>query len=68
MNDKEFISEFKKLTIASICRDLKVNYHNIMAGRAGYETTKRVANAIEDKIYDILDQRKDFIDIDDEIE
>lgn len=58
MTDKEFINEFKNITLANICRKLNVNYYNIMSGRAGYETTKKVADEIEKQIKLLLENKK----------
>ena len=68
MTDKEFINEYKKITITSICNETGVNYHNIMCGRAGYEATKKVAKAIADKICDLLNKRNEFVAIDFDLE
>lgn len=64
MSDKEFINEYKKITITSICKETGVNYHNIMCGRAGYDATKKVAKAIADKLCDLLNKRDEFMAID----
>ena len=29
MSDREFIKKFQKITLAEICRELKVNYFNV---------------------------------------
>ena len=64
MNDKEFIKEFKKISIKAICKEQKVNYYNIMCGRAGYDSTKKVSKAIANKLCDLLNQREEFMAID----
>lgn len=61
MTDKEFINKFKEISIAKICREQNVNYHNIMSGRAGYEATSKVSNAIATKICDLLNSRQEFM-------
>ena len=63
MTDKEFINKFKEISIAKICRETSVNYHNIMSGRAGYEATSKVANAIAEKLCDLLNSHKEFMAI-----
>lgn len=57
MNDKEFIQKFKKITIAEVCREIGANYYNVVAGRAGYYTTKKVVNAIQEKLTNLLDEK-----------
>lgn len=64
MSDKEFIKQFKKITITSVCKETGVNYHNIMCGRAGYDATKKVANNIAEKLVDLLNKKDDFFAVD----
>ena len=64
MTDKEFIKKFKEISIAKICRETNINYHNIMSGRAGYNATSIVAKSIADKICDLLNERKEFMAVD----
>ena len=64
MNDKDFIKEFKKISIKTICNEQKVNYYNIMCGRAGYEATKKVSKAIADKLCELLNKRDEFMAVD----
>lgn len=64
MTDKEFINEYKKITITSICKETGTNYHNIMSGRAGYDATKKVATAIADKLCELLNKRDTFMVVD----
>ncbi len=64
MLDKDFIKNFKDISIAKICREENVNYHNIMSGRAGYDATHKVAKSIATKICDLLNSRKEFMAVD----
>ena len=64
MTDKEFINKFKEISIAKICRETNVNYHNIMSGRAGYKSTQKVAKLIADKMCELLNARNEFIAVD----
>ena len=64
MTDKEFIKKFKEISIAKICRETNVNYHNIMSGRAGYKATSIVAKSIADKICELLNSRNEFVAVD----
>lgn len=61
MNDKDFIKEFKKISVKSICNEQKVNYYNVMSGRAGYDATRKVAKAIADKLCSLLNERNEFM-------
>jgi hypothetical protein len=53
MKDKylTFILNFSKISISSICKDLKIDRQNILNGKASEETTK--------KLYDELISRLD---------
>lgn len=61
MSDKEFIKQFQKITLAEICRELNTNYFNISGCRAGYATTKLVAETIQNKLEDLLYQRYEYL-------
>ena len=60
MTDKEFIKTFKKINLIEICKEVNVNYCNIMSGRAGYEPTHKVAEQIRNKLTELLGQKKDI--------
>jgi len=64
MTDKEFIKQFKKISLKEICNEENINYHNIMSGRAGYEATKKVSKAIADKMCELLNKREEFMAVD----
>ena len=59
MSDREFIKQFQKITLAEICRELNTNYFNISGCRAGYATTKLVAETIQKKLEELLHQRNE---------
>ena len=61
MSDKEFIKQFQKITLAEICRELNTNYFNISGCRAGYTTTKLVAETIQKKLEDLLVRRNEHL-------
>ena len=63
MSDKEFIKQFQKITLAEICRELNTNYFNISGCRAGYATTKLVAETIQKKLEELLHQRNEHTKI-----
>lgn len=58
MSDREFIKKFQKITLAEICRELKVNYFNVSGGRAGYDTTKKVVFTIQNKLEELLKEKQ----------
>lgn len=45
-NDLEFIKKFSKITITSICKDLKINRSNLLNGRTSKENTLKVKKEI----------------------
>lgn len=61
MSDKEFIKQFQKLTLAEICRELEINYFNISGCRAGYTSTKLVAETIQKKLEELLSLRYEHL-------
>lgn len=61
MSDKEFIKQFQKLTLAEICRELEINYFNISGCRAGYASTKLVAETIQAKLESLLYKRYEHL-------
>lgn len=61
MSDKEFIKQFQKLTLAEICRELEINYFNISGCRAGYASTKLVAETIQAKLESLLYKRHEHL-------
>lgn len=44
--DLQFIKDFSKITIVSICKDLKINRGNLLNGKASQENTKKVKEEI----------------------
>lgn len=42
MSDLEFIKEFQKIKLTDICKELKIDYSNLYAGRTGKTNEKRV--------------------------
>lgn len=44
MKDKylDFINSFSKISISSICKELKIDRQNILNGKASEETTKKL--------------------------
>ena len=61
MSDKDFIKQFQKITLAEICRELNTNYFNISGCRAGYATTKLVAETIQQKLENLLETRREHL-------
>lgn len=50
MNDLDYIKSFSKITIAEICREMKITPSNLWAGRLNEEKVKLVRKKIEAKI------------------
>ena len=63
MSDKEFIQRFKEISIVKICEENKVNYHNIINGRAGFDATNKVANGLAAQLKELLDKKQEPISI-----
>lgn len=53
--DMNFIKAFTKITIKSICEDLKVDVFNLNKGKASEENTKRVKEEIQNR-YSLLEK------------
>lgn len=53
--DMNFIKAFTKITIKSICEDLKVDVFNLNKGKASAENTKRVKEEIQNR-YSLLEK------------
>lgn len=47
MTNLEFIKAFSKISIAQICKDLKVNKSNVWSGNASEDSIKKVREEIE---------------------
>ena len=63
MNDKNFIKEFKKISIKNICKQNDINYYNIIGGRAGYEATKKVVEILSNELQTLIDKKKASISL-----
>lgn len=48
--DLKFIKGFSKITIAGICKDLKIDKSNIWSGRGTAENISKVKNEIKKRI------------------
>lgn len=51
--DLQFIKDFSKITIVSICKDLKINRGNLLNGKASQENTKKVKEEIIKRIKEL---------------
>ena len=61
MNKKQdylFIKGFSKITIRAICKELKIDYANVMNNRTSAENINKVKEYICMKIYFLLDDKK----------
>lgn len=50
LEEYKYIRAFSKISIASICRNLKINRSNIMSGKSKKENYKLVKKEIEKEI------------------
>ena len=50
MNDKDFIKNFSKITLTGICKKLKVNRGNVIAGTTKKQNLKKVREEIESEV------------------
>lgn len=55
--DMKFIKEFTKITIKSICEDLKIDKFNLNKGKASESNTKKVKEEIKRR-FNELDGKK----------
>lgn len=54
MEDFEIIMQFKNMkTIGEICKELKVDYSNLISGKSTKENEHRVAQALKLELYKI---------------
>lgn len=47
MDDLEFIQNFSKITVASICEKLNISRSNVYNGRTSKENLKKIRKTIE---------------------
>lgn len=57
IKDKEknlrYIKRFSKITVSSICKELKINRANVLNGKASAKNIEKVKRKIEEKIKDM---------------
>lgn len=58
-NDMKFIKDFTKITIKSICEDLKIDVYNLNKGKASESNTRKVKEEIERR-YERLHEKKEI--------
>lgn len=51
--DLKFIKDFQKITLASICRDLKLDKASVYKGSVSADNIKRVRKEIEKRINEL---------------
>ena len=51
--DLQFIKEFSKIKIATICKELGINKSNVWAGNASEEAIKKVREELEKRIEEL---------------
>lgn len=54
----QYIKEFSKINISTLCKELGINRENILNGRASEETTKKLYDEIQKQIKLIEDSKK----------
>jgi hypothetical protein len=59
MDSKVFISKFRKIKLKYICKRIKVNYYNILNGRASRICYDKLKNELDKEIINLY---KDDID------
>lgn len=50
MESKEFVKRFRKIKLKYICKNLNINYSNILNGRASEKCFDRLKNELDKKI------------------
>lgn len=55
MNDLDFIKAFQKIKLTDICKELKIDYSNLYAGRTGKVNEKRVKEELIKKYNKLLE-------------
>lgn len=48
--DLQYIKDFSKITIAGICKELRIDKSNLWAGRCPAESVARVKNEIKNQL------------------
>ena len=56
--DLKFIKDFSKISVASVCKELKVNKSNLWAGNASVENTNKVRITIEERIKKLAEDER----------
>lgn len=51
--DLKWIKAFSKITIASACKDLKIDKSNLWAGRTSDDTTAKVKEEIQKRLREL---------------
>lgn len=54
----QYIKEFSKINISTLCKELGINRENILNGRASEETTKKLYDEIQKQLKLIDDSKK----------
>lgn len=50
LEDLEYIKQFREVSIKNVCSDLKIEYVNVMTGKASCKNIRRVKKEIERRI------------------
>lgn len=55
-NDMRFIKNFTKITIKSICEDLKIDVYNLNKGKTSENNTRKVKEEIQKRYKQLEDK------------
>jgi hypothetical protein len=58
MSSKEFINKYRKIKLKYICNRIKVNYSNILNGRASENCFDKVKNELDKEIISLYKDSK----------
>lgn len=58
-SDQEFIKEFVEISIANICRELKIDRANISSGSASRQNFKKVRKELVNQILNLFKDNSD---------
>lgn len=58
MSSKEFINKYRKIKLKYICNRIKVNYSNILNGRASENCFDKVKNELDKEIISLYKDNK----------
>ena len=48
--DLDYIKQFRSISVSNVCKDLKVDYSNLMKGTTNFKTINKVRNELERRL------------------